>query len=104
MTIADLDKLDVRDVQGGAVVAVKAVPGSSRSRVVGVLGDCLKVATAAAAEKGRANKAIAAILADALGVAKGDVALLSGATVPRKHFRVAGLSAAQVRQRLTRRS
>ncbi|KKK79180.1 hypothetical protein LCGC14_2836110, partial [marine sediment metagenome] len=42
------------------MIAVKAVPGASRDRVVGVLGDCLKVATSQPAEKGKANKAIAA--------------------------------------------
>lgn len=85
---------------GGAVIAVKAVPGASRDRVAGVLGDCLKITTSAPAEKGKANKAVAAILARALGVAAGDVTLVAGPTNPRKEFRVAGLSAKQVRARL----
>ena len=96
----DIEKIAVRDVAGGAVIAVKAVPGASRDKVVGVLGDCLKVATSSAAEKGRANASIAKTLAGALGVSKRDVEIVGGTTNPRKEFRIAGLSAADVRRRL----
>ena len=96
----DLDKLSIRAAEGGSTVAVKAVPGASRDRVVGVLGDCLKIATAAAAEKGKANAAIARTLAAALHLPRRNVALRSGPTSPRKEFRVAGLSPAEVRARL----
>jgi hypothetical protein len=92
--------LSVRDVQGGAVVAVKVVPGASRDRVVGPLGDCLKVATSAPPEKGKANAAVATLLAKALGLGRRAVALASGAANPRKEFFVEGLSAAETRRRL----
>jgi len=95
-------QIQVRDVDGGAVLAVKVVPGSSRDRIVGALGDCLKITTAAAAEKGKANAAVAKLLAAALGVGHGAVQLVGGLTRPRKEFRVAGLSAAAVRRRLAR--
>ncbi len=93
-----IETVAIRDVAGGAVISVKAVPGSSRDRVAGVLGECLKVATSAPAEKGKANQAIAAILAKALNVASRQVTLASGPTNPRKEFHVAGLSSQQVRQ------
>jgi len=96
----DIENIAVRDVDGGAVIAVKAVPGASRDRVVGVLGDCLKVATSSAAEKGRANTALAKTLAGALGVGRRDVEIIGGMSNPRKEFRIAGLSASDVRQRL----
>lgn len=96
----DVDRLNIREVAGGAVVAVKAVPGSSRDRVVGVLGDCLKVATSAAPEKGKANAAIARMLASALGVDRRQVELASGPACPRKEFHIAGLTAEQVREAL----
>jgi uncharacterized protein (TIGR00251 family) len=92
----DIVEIGVRDVPGGVVIPVKVVPGSSRDRIVGVLGDCLKIATSAPAEKGRANKAVAAILAKALGVSKKDVTLVSGPTSPRKEFRIAGMTAERV--------
>ena len=80
---------------------MKVVPGSSRDRVVGVLGDSLKIATAAAPEKGKANAAVAKILAKALGAEKRNVQLVSGPTNPRKEFCIAGFSAADVRKVLT---
>lgn len=96
----DVGKLTIRDTPAGAILAVKVVPGSSRDRIVGVLGDALKVATSAAPEKGKANAAVAAILAKALGVNPRDVELASGPTNPRKEFRIAGMSARSLRQRL----
>ena len=88
--------MDLRETSGGAVIPVKVVPGSSRDRIVGVLGDCLKIATSQPAEKGKANQAVADILAKALGVRKRDVTLVSGPTNPRKEFRIAGLTTEQV--------
>ena len=82
------------------MIAVKAVAGASRDRIVGVLGDCLKIATSAAPEKGKANARLAATLAKALGVATRDITLISGRTNPRKEFRIAGLSADEVRAQL----
>lgn len=96
----DADRLAIRDAPGGAVLAVKAVPGSSRDRVVGVLGDCLKLAVAAPAEKGKANAAIASLLAAQLGLPARSIELVSGAASPRKAFLVRGLSAQQLRARL----
>jgi len=95
-----LGQLDVRDVEGGARLAGTGGPGASRDGIVGVLGGRRKIATAAPAEKGRANRAVAAILAKALDVGTKDVELVSGATSPRKQFSVAGVAAAHVRDKL----
>lgn len=96
----DADKLSIRDVAGGAVMAVKVVPGASRDKIVGVLGQCLKIATSTAPEKGKANTAVGKILAKALDIQAQEVALVSGPTNPRKEFQIAGLSAAAVRKKL----
>jgi hypothetical protein len=94
------DKLSIRDDGRGALLAVKVVPGSSRSRVAGVLGDCLKVSTSAAPEKGKANASVAAIIAEALGLGVRDVELIAGPTSARKEFLLRGISPAEARQRL----
>jgi len=83
-----------------SLVRVKAVPGASSDAVAGLLGDRLKVRVAAPAEGGRANEAIAALLAGALGVGRRDVQLVEGPTQARKTFRVDGLSPAEVAARL----
>jgi len=96
-------QLALRAAEGGAVVIpVKAVPGSSRDRIVGVLGGCLKIATAQPAEKGKANKAIAAMIAEALLLPARSVTLTAGAASARKEFHAAGLTVAQARARLGR--
>ena len=94
------DNLSVRDTPDGAILAVKVVPGASRDGIAGVLGDSLKVVTAAAAEKGKANAAVAATLAKALGIRRGGVVLHAGRTSPRKQFLLAGLTADELRRRL----
>jgi uncharacterized protein (TIGR00251 family) len=96
----DAGKLSIRDAHGGAVVAVKVVPGASRDRIVGVLGDALKIATSAPAEKGKANAAVARILAEALGIDRRSVELTSGPASQRKGFLVRGVSAVEVRRAL----
>lgn len=96
----DSELLNIRDVAGGAAIVVKVVPGASRDRVVGVLGDALKITTAAAAEKGRANAAVARSLARTLGVSPRNVELVSGATSPRKEFRIAGMTGVTLRRLL----
>ena len=98
----DIDKLDIRDVRGGCVITVKVVPGSSRDKIVGVLGDALKVTTSAPPEKGKANAAVATALARAVGAPKRDVSLASGPSNPRKDFRIAGRTAAELRRNLMR--
>ncbi len=71
-------------------IRVKAVPGARRDEIVGLLGDRLKVRVSAPPEGGRANAAIAACLAEALGVAPRAVELEHGATSPQKTFVVRG--------------
>lgn len=93
-----VEKLNIRHGKGGTILSVKVVPGSSRDRIVGVLGDCLKVTTAAAPERGRANAAVAGILAETLGVDRRDVQLVAGQASPRKEFKVAGLSPDRIRE------
>ena len=84
----------------GAVVAVKVVPGASRERIVGPLGERLKVTVRQPPEKGAANRAVAALLAKALAVKAADVELLRGPAQPQKAFLVRGLLPEAVRRRL----
>jgi uncharacterized protein (TIGR00251 family) len=61
-------------------VAIRVKPGSSRARVGGLHGDRLVVAVSARAVDGAATQAALAALADALGVRRRHVSLVSGAT------------------------
>ena len=98
----NVDNLDIRQEAGGAVITVKVVPSSSRDRVIGVLGDALKVVVAAPPEKGKANAAVARTLAKALGINARDVKLVAGTSGPRKEFSLAGMSPNYLRLKLSK--
>ncbi len=84
----------------GTVLAVKVVPGSSRERIVGRLGERLKVAVRKPPEKGAANKAVCDLIASAMGVRATDVEVLRGQVRPEKELLVRGLSPEEVLRRL----
>jgi hypothetical protein len=74
-----------------AQFGVRVSPGAARTRVLGEHAGALKVSVAAAPEKGKANKAVIEFLADALGVRKADVEVVSGETSRDKRIAVRGL-------------
>ncbi len=90
----------ISQVEGGCVLALRVVPRASKDEVRGVHGDTLKIKLRAPPVDGKANQALAAFLAEALDVPASRVALIAGETSHSKRVRVAGVTAAQVRQRL----
>jgi uncharacterized protein (TIGR00251 family) len=82
-----------RLVAGGAELRVRAQPGASRDQVEGVGEDAagqrfLKVRVRAIPEKGKANAAIEAVLAKALGLPKSAVTVEKGETQRIKTVRI----------------
>ena len=70
---------DCYRLEGGSIqVAVKALPGASRTEFAGLKDGRLRVRVAAAPQDGKANAELAAFFARALGCAKRDIALLHG--------------------------
>ena len=68
---------------------VKVVPGSSRNEITGELANgVLKVRVAAPAEKGKANEALRALLAERYGVPRSAVTIVSGHSAPLKMVRI----------------
>ena len=80
------------------LVWIKAVPGSSRDQVVGLVGERLKVKVSAPAEGGKANKAICRALAKALGLKARQVTIEAGASSPEKVIRIAGARSSEICQ------
>jgi hypothetical protein len=69
---------------------VKVIPGSATTALVGAMADgTLKVRVAAPREKGKANDALVAFLAEHFNVARGAVTIVSGHTAPLKLVRIA---------------
>ena len=73
------------------------MPGSSRDEIVGWLGDSLKVKVKAPPEKGRANEAVVALLADHLGIDASSIAVVSGHSSPAKVMEVDGMDVDAIR-------
>ncbi len=89
--------------EGSAVLLpVKVVPGASRTQIGGEWAGRLKVAVAAAPEKGKANRAVCEALAKWLGIRSRQVRVVTGETSPVKTIRIEDVSAAVVRQALDR--
>jgi len=74
------------------VFEVHVQPGARRQGVLGVYDGALKVGVSAAAEKGKANKALAGLLGEVLGVRRSDVTVIKGEHRRRKVVRVRGVS------------
>jgi uncharacterized protein YggU (UPF0235/DUF167 family) len=82
------------------MLRVKVTPGARETGIGEWVEGVLRVRVREVAEKGRANEAVARLLAKALGVALGDVVLKRGATSREKVFEVAGLGDDEIRRRL----
>lgn len=70
----------------GIVLPVKAHAGAKRNAITGEHAGALKVAVTQAPEKGKANDAIIEVIADALGLKRSQIELLSGQTSSQKKF------------------
>jgi uncharacterized protein len=81
---------------------IKVVPASSRNCVAAWLGDTLKVRVTAQPERGKANAAVEATIAEALGISVASARVIQGRTSPRKIVEIVGLSQAEVYRRLSR--
>lgn len=82
------------------VLRVHVQPGAGRTGVQGVHGNALKVRVASPPEKGRANEACAALIAELADVPVGSVALTSGETSRSKRFTVTGVDLDELVRRL----
>ena len=84
----------------GWLLPVYAQPGARTTGVVGEHAGMLKVAVTAPPEDGRANKALALALREALGVKRSQVELVSGQTRRDKRFLIRGLTQQELQSRL----
>jgi uncharacterized protein (TIGR00251 family) len=81
-------------------LTIKVVPGASKDGITGSLGEALKVRVTAPAERGKANRAVEALVAGALGISGDRVVIVAGRSSARKTVEIAGLDAAEVHRRL----
>lgn len=88
--------VDAREDETGVTFPVRVAPRASRTCVMGVHQDALKVALCAPPVDGKANAALIQFLSKQLGVPKRAVTLVRGQTGRDKLLRVEGVSAADI--------
>ena len=84
-----------------ATLAIRVKPRAARDVVAAERGRVV-VQVKAPAVEGRANRAVIAVIAEALGVPKSAVSIARGQRGRDKVLRIAGLSAAGLQERLAR--
>ena len=89
-----------RPTQKGAAIKVRVQPGSSRNEVMGYQLDVLRLRVNAPPQNGKANAAVVSLLAETLGVPKGQVRIIRGLASRNKLVVVDSLSADELRLRL----
>jgi hypothetical protein len=88
--------MTVREEDGGLCFDVLVTPRASRERIGPLAGDRLKIAVTAPPVDGKANAAVVAALARALGVPRAGVSIVRGDGSRRKTVKVVGAARALV--------
>ena len=82
-----------RKTKEGWLIAVHAQPGAKKSAVAGLHGDALKVRVAAPPVEGKANDALTAFVAKALGLPRRAVSIVKGESSREKLLLITDTSA-----------
>ncbi len=85
-----------------AVLHVRLTPRGGRDEIEGWRGEELRARVAAPAIDGRANAALIRLLAEALGLAPGRLAIMQGVHARVKRIAIEGLTQREVNQQLGR--
>lgn len=84
----------------GVILPVRAQAGARSDGIQGEHDGALKVSVTQAPERGKANKAIMAVLAKQLRLRKSQIELLSGETSSQKRFVIADISEDELNARI----
>ena len=93
--------IPILDTAAGATFAVRIHPRARKSAITGELGDALKLSLTAPPVEGRANEACTEFFANLLKLPRSSVTIASGDRSRRKIIRVEGLTAEELRKRLS---
>jgi uncharacterized protein (TIGR00251 family) len=96
-------ELDFTGDGGGSRLRVRVSAGASRSRILGIHGGALKLSVKAPPERGKANREVRTLVAEAFGLPPSDVGFVSGETSPDKVVSLP-LAPAEARQRWAARA
>lgn len=87
----------LQDREDGVIISIYVQPRASKNEVVGLQGDELKLRLTSPPVEGAANKLCREFLAKLLGLAKGQVSLVSGDKSRHKRLLARGVTSEQAR-------
>ena len=96
MTGVGASPIPIRETADGVVFRIRVVPKASRSEASGIQGDALRLRINAAPVEGKANDECIRLLAEILGVKRGQVAIIAGHTARTKTVAVEGIETGSV--------
>ena len=91
----------IKNSPSGITFAVKVHPRAKKNAITGEGGDALKLALTAPPADGKANDACIEFFAKLLNLPRSSVTIAAGQTSRNKVIRVSGLTAQQVRDRIS---
>jgi hypothetical protein len=83
------EDLELTPFPGGTRLRLRVKAGARTTAIVGAHGGALKVSVAAAPERGKANRAVVELLAEALGLPSSAVTIVSGKSSQDKVVEIA---------------
>jgi len=92
--------VNITQRKGAAAFTVRVVPRASRNEIAGIQEDMIRIRLTAPPVEGAANKALVKFLANALGVSKRDIEIVTGHSGRQKVVSVHGLSPQDLKARL----
>ena len=92
--------ISIESHPNGAVFSVQAHAGAKRNEISGAKDGILKVSVTQTPEKGKANKAIIAVLSKGLSLRKSQFGIIDGETSRRKRFLARDISPEELARRI----
>ena len=92
--------IDLTPHEQGTTLKVRGQPNARKAGILGERAGALRVGVTVAPEDGKANLALAAALAEALGCRPAQVVLLSGETSRNKRFLIVNVEPDTLRGRI----
>jgi uncharacterized protein (TIGR00251 family) len=92
--------IDLEEHPDGVILPIRAHAGARRNAIDGEREGSLLVSVTQAPEKGKANKAIIALVAKSLGLRKSQIELIAGETSPQKKLLVRDVTKNELTQRI----
>ena len=90
----------VRDRDGNVELRIHCQPRASKTEIVGLHGDAIKVRLAAPPVEGQANTELCQFLARYFGVSRKEVEILSGKGARQKRVLIKGKTVQDIQDRL----